>query len=290
MTAFNNTLNPILEAFFAVAFGILALMSLFLLTKLIPVIKKVHLPIYRNLKPDWVHDVTGQDIVIPEQHAETDQQLRSLGMRPLGVLHVKPAFLDTAYEWVYVSESGRIYVEIVYDIFGPVFLQFMSCFPDDAMVITRYPHGENIATVDFISRFARGSIDAALHFHKEQLKEWEDLHGTPNTVQTMDDVLRYDEIFRDNYRKRDTRRIIRLSNRLLLLTLAAAAVYTFSFLYVVTGGRGMVILAAAIVGLLLFRQLLQAARYSQESHLNPPGALDDSDQPSLKRKPSDSAQ
>jgi hypothetical protein len=275
MTEFNSMANSALSTSFILIFGFLSLFLLYLLGKLLPIIKKVHIPIYRNLKSDWVHDVTKEEFPIPEQHQNTDPQLKELGMQPLAVLHVKPAFLDAAYEWVYVSQSGTIYVEVVYTLSASVLLQFMSCFPDDAILITRYPQGETVITPNYVSRFARNSIDAALNFHKQQLKEWKEQHGEPLIVKTIDDALQYDEIFRIKYRKLDTMRIIKLNNRLLFLTISAFIIFSFSFFFILSGGKGIVILATSTVGLILLSKMIEAAKYTQENILYPSGAVED---------------
>lgn len=281
-------LGPVTSIVLAVIIAVPTFFSLFAFTRLIPAIKS-RIAFAQNKGPDWERDVTGQDVPTPEHHEELDQHLRSLGMQPLGIWHIKVAYTDPGYGWVYLSESGKIYAEIVYDVPyapWPAMLQFMSCFPDNAMLITSYPAGECIVTPDFMSRFASGSIDAALDFHIATLKEWEDLHGEATRIRTMADTQRCADIFRNLYRKHNDRRLIRLFDKVLFWNIASIVVLVLTFLYIIKGSLSILVLLAGVVGYWLLFKMGRVAQKAQENILNPPGAVD-AEETSPKKKHSD---
>jgi hypothetical protein len=142
--------------------------------------------------------------------AEMDFTLDTMGFERMGVLEVKIQIAaQPGYEWVYHSEDGAIYAEMVQlDASQPVMVQFATCFPDNAMIITRFPMGERIMTPNYHSRFAAGSVEAALEYHQRQLEEWRLIHGTPLITRTIEDTDRYDDLWRIHHRRRDYRRII----------------------------------------------------------------------------------
>lgn len=229
-----------------------------------------------NRKPQWVRDVTAERLEEPEAFAETDRQLRAAGFRSLGVLNARYLFLGPPRdEWLYTSEDGECYAEVVYDIIQPVMVQFATCFEDDSMIITRYPRGENIVTSTYISRFARSAIDHAVTYHRQQVAAWKAEGRIPCLTHHMDDVLRYDEVFRLKHRRLDYTRLRQAQYRMGSVVLAFLVLN--GILIVAAINRHLIVtLVLAVVCIWLARQTLQVARNVVQQLSHPTHPVDDS--------------
>jgi uncharacterized protein with PQ loop repeat len=178
----------------------------------------VILQISSDGKPEWVRDVSNQVIPIPVHHKDTDKRLQALGLEKLGVMEVKMRYLNVGYAWAYRSLHGEFCVWVVYETIAPVVIRAMSCYADNAVLITGFPVGEQITTKNFISGFVKTDIATAIDYHQYQIEQWEATQGRPLLTYTLEDANRYDEVFRIHHRRTDYQRTLRLS----LLQIGAA--------------------------------------------------------------------
>ena len=138
------------------------------------------------------------------------------------------------YEWIYGSPMTFIYAEVV--TFQPEFailVQFATYFPDDALIVTRYPLGENIDTPMFHSHYAEKDVAYAWAYHVDLVNRAKATHGEPLAVLKFDQALEYEKIYNERYSLRDQRRLFRGQ-------LAAAV-------FVLIGGSGMISLLGSYV-------------------------------------------
>jgi hypothetical protein len=113
------------------------------------------------------------------------------------------------YNWLYVSPDEQISAEVFYNIQSSVQVGFITCFPDNAYIMTAYPTGETISTSDFSAHFARYSIEAALSYHRRQVQAWTKVHGEPRRIRSIQDTDAIDHIYRERYRRLHFRRLFR---------------------------------------------------------------------------------
>jgi hypothetical protein len=160
----------------------------------------------------WKKDVTHENVPTPEHYASAEEFLRALGMRLLAVFRVQIRAASRPYDvWLFVASEGDAYTEVVFDFVKPFLLGFSTMFPDQSIICTRYPVGENIVTEQFISRFARHSVGVAWYSHRQQIANWKATKGDPVPIRTAADITAVDEVFVARYQGRDRRRLLRIS-------------------------------------------------------------------------------
>lgn len=228
---------------------------------------------YNGYKLLSVRDVTDEAVLLPEAAWELDRDLQLLGMKPLAVLDVRYRGLPPMLEWLYVSPDTYTYAELVQvNPKQPVLVQFSTRFPDDAMLITRYPLGERITLPNYQSRFAASSVEAAYSFHRDSIEAWLPQHGTPLPASTYDEITQHDEVFLRLHRRRDSQRMFRvyLASVALWLVIGTAglvhAVLSYSEARQVSVSWSLLGVTAIIVVLI--------SQWMMRSIQNPPGAVD----------------
>src|SRR5688500_186720 len=82
------------------------------------------------------------------------------GFKPLVVERIRLfLFSRVEHEWLCAAEDGQIYVELAhFKRQDRVLVLFLTCFADDAMLMTGYPIGENVDAPMFHSHFAAYSL------------------------------------------------------------------------------------------------------------------------------------
>lgn len=147
--------------------------------------------------------------MLSELH-DLDLRVQLQGFNPLGLLNVKIKISpDRHPEWLYTNLEGTIWVEAIQ--LGPdqpAMVQYSTLFRDNAMIITRFPQGEQISTATYHSRFAAEDVDAAYGYHIQKVKEWRTVHGKPCVVNSVDDVKAYDTIWHRTHRAKDYSRVV----------------------------------------------------------------------------------
>jgi hypothetical protein len=233
----------------------------------------VNLQILPNIL--WTKDVTNEAIPRPKEFESVAESLRPLGVEYVGVLH---ALLRTATEptaqWIFISSDKEVYAEVLFnDPLRPMLISLNTLFPDQAMISTRYPFGENVVTPFFISRFASKSIENAWNYHRQQVNEWKSLHGTPLPMRTTQDVIEANEIWKTRYRRLDTRNSFRLS-MLLLVLLVSLMIATAGFAISSLRGslEGMAVWGA--FGFVSGLVMTFGSNWVKKRLSNPPNAID----------------
>ena len=177
-------------------------------------------------------------------------------------------------DWIFVSLDKEIYAEILFNTgLRPVMVGFSTVFPDQAMISTRYPFGENVATPHFMSRFASQSIENAWNYHRQQVSNWKALHGTPLLIRSTKDVMNASEVWKSRYRRLDTRNALRLS-LLLLVLLIGLVIATAGFALASLNGTLEWMAVWGAFGLVSGLIMTFGSRWVQKRLSNPPHAVD----------------
>lgn len=228
---------------------------------------------YFKFKPVSVTSLPLETTPMPDALEEMDLALQLEGFKPPGVLEVK-LMIGSGHEWVYRSEDGTIYAGTVkISDTEPAMVQFASIFPNKAMLITRYPKGERILTPTYQSRFAAHSMETALEYHRWKVEQWRSLHGDPLLTRKLEDTQRYDNVFRDRYRRRDNQRLTTMFAILSGLHLLTALSFAWGAL-MVTGHTASVSLVPTVSFLgSLFLTWVVTKHVSDETS-NPARAVD----------------
>jgi hypothetical protein len=223
----------------------------------------------------WTKDVTSEAIPRPKEFESVAESLRPLGVEYLGVLHSQiRAATEPQANWIFVSSDREVYAEVLFNnALHPVLVSFNTLFPDQAMISTRYPFGENVVTPHFMSRFASQSIENAWNYHRQQVNEWKVLHGTSVPIRTTQDVMKASEVWKTRYRRLDTGNALRLS-LLLLVLLTGLVVATAGFALASLNGtlEGMAVWGA--FGLVTGLVMTFGSKWVQKRLSNPPHAID----------------
>jgi hypothetical protein len=184
-------------------------------------------------EPEYVRVFQGS---LPPSNPQLDHlhwTLHQLDFHLLGMLQIKmPRDKRLKYEWIYGAPVPFVYAEVV--TFHPnfsSFVQFSTRFPDDALIVTRYPMGENIDTPFFHSHYADQRVDYAWAYHVDLVNREKAMHGEPLSVNRFDDALEHDKLYARLYALRDQSRLVRAN--------LVAAIFTL------IGGSGLISLLAA---------------------------------------------
>jgi hypothetical protein len=173
----------------------------------------------------WTKDVSHEAIPRPKEFESVAESLRSLGVEYLGVLHSQlRAAKEAQAKWIFISSDKEVYAEVLFNnALRPVLVSLNTLFPNQAMISTRYPFGEYVITPQFMSRFASQSIENAWNYHRQQVANWQALHGPPLPMRNVQDVINAGEVWKTRYRRLDTQNALRLSLLLLVLLIAFVA-------------------------------------------------------------------
>ena len=133
----------------------------------------------------------------PDKLQATIDTLTKLGFSRLGETRIKISGVKTLDSWVFVSSDKFTTTDLGETIPNLVF--FNSAFIDNAMVETGFPYGENIETPHFRSRVITSNIEDAYIHQTKQIEDFSKKHGAPRRIETMNDYLYWDIIFREQY-------------------------------------------------------------------------------------------
>ena len=148
-------------------------------------------------------DVSQQNLVPPPPTKEIIATLASLGFQRLGEAEVKLPSRDPIQYWILVNSDNSVQAETV---FGRV--AFSSFFKEKIFIVTDYPSGEHITTSSYVSHTVVSSIKDALDYHLQQVERFRVLHGSPQSILSMTDYLRWEVIGRINHNSMKLRRFL----------------------------------------------------------------------------------
>lgn len=219
-----------------------------------------------RLKPLWVSDVSNENIEMSAEVQQTEAALYQLGLGRLGILQVRTRLTSNLlYEWHYFNADGSIYAEVVQiNPKLPALVQFATRFSDDSFVITRYNMGDNIETPMYASHFARHSLENALRYHQWKIADWQQTHGDPIPVQSLEDTYTHDEAYRQHHQRLDNRRGTVINTILALLFawfILLGIITPLTVLRDPTAGQAtqmlVLLIGSIVVGVILWRVLIR---------------------------------
>jgi len=141
----------------------------------------------------------------PANIQSTVDLLVGLGFQRLGEMYTRmPLAMSPGPTWIFTDGTMTTQAEIV-EITPGVY--FTTIFMDGSLVETGFPHGETIATPNFLSQTITTSMDEAFKQHKLSVGDFQTEHDTPQPIRTMDEYLHWDKICRSRYARRKMRRV-----------------------------------------------------------------------------------
>lgn len=218
--------------------------------------------------------VTAVAITPPVPYAETNAALCNLGLELLGVLRIQTPVLPSPFlEWCYTTADHATAAEVIYNLLSPVYVEFKTCFEDDAMIVTAYPLGETVTTPNYVSRFARHSIEAAFRFHQQQVMKWKTIHGEPMPIRTADDIVKIEHTWKLRHRRAAIARLRHAE----IMNAGWQLILQFSilvFIFAVFALNPPLILIVGALGLLALNRSVRIEHTLRDYATNPPFAVD----------------
>ncbi|GEM_PF-4652830 len=147
-------------------------------------------------------DISAQELPVPPELKHAISALSDLGYSRLGEVQVKIPGGQTARSRIYVSADKRIFTELTESRIA----LFASVFRDDAVVETGFPVGENFNTKNFRSHTVSTDIEKACHHQLQEIKAFRKPHGVPRKIETMEDYLAWEAMYREKHVGRKMRR------------------------------------------------------------------------------------
>jgi hypothetical protein len=172
-------------------------------------------------------DVSAREAPVPPELKHHISVLEGLGFERLGEVEVKIPGARAAGSRLFLSADRRTFAELT----DAQIVLFVSVFPDDAVVETGFPVGENINARNFRSHTVTAGLEQAHRHHAAQIGAFAGEHGAPRPVGTMQDYLEWDAMYRRRHVGRKMRRhtLFALAQLLTLLygvlALAAGVIY-----------------------------------------------------------------
>jgi hypothetical protein len=177
-----------------------------------------------------ITDVSHHNIPLPDEIADNQFNVEMLDFLPAGVFEVQltPFAKTGQYTRLFTAENYEAYAEVT-QISSMNLVGFFTLFPDNALIMTTYPYGENIQTPMFHQRYAANSLDAAYYHHMKQVERWRELHGTPVLLRNPAEIHAADAIYRQLHRRRHYHRLMaqQLTMALAFLALFPAGLLWF---------------------------------------------------------------
>jgi hypothetical protein len=147
-------------------------------------------------------DISAQELPVPPELKHAVDSLAKLGFSRLGEVQVKIPGGQSAGSRIFISKDKRVFAELTE---GRIVL-FTTVFPDDAVVETGFPVGENFRTKNFQSRTITTDLEQAYNHQLGQIKGFRKPHGIPRKIATMPDYLAWDVMYRQRHVARKMRR------------------------------------------------------------------------------------
>jgi hypothetical protein len=123
--------------------------------------------------------------------------LSKLGFSRLGETRIEIPSVKSSNSWVFVSSDKTIQTDLGETV--PDMVIFNTTYNDKAVVETGFPFGENIETPYFRSHTIISSIENAYLHQVQQVEGFIKKHGIPRRIETMNDYLYWDVIYRERY-------------------------------------------------------------------------------------------
>ncbi|MBN2084550.1 MAG: hypothetical protein JW748_04945 [Anaerolineales bacterium] len=147
-------------------------------------------------------DISAQELPVPPELKHLVGALADLGFSRLGEVQVKIPGGQTALSRIYVSADKRIFAELT----ESRIVLFTSVFPDDTVVETGFPVGENFNTKVFRSHTVTTGIEQAHQHQLREIKAYRRPHGIPRKIETMEDYRAWEAMYRAKHVSRKMRR------------------------------------------------------------------------------------
>jgi hypothetical protein len=175
--------------------------------------------------------------------------------------------------YVFVSNDGLMFVDVIFDVYVPVFIGAGSLFSDESLVMTRFPHAPNIETTNFSVAFVRRSIPLTLQYHRQRVAEWAKHQGDPIIITTSEQIDHISHLYDTRYRRLETNAFL---GRQLLVTTTILVVVLFATLLAIAPVSEYETMLFWIVSLLVAILVKQrVSKWAWQQYLQPKGALDD---------------
>lgn len=127
----------------------------------------------------------------------TIDALLKLGFTLLGQVRVNIPGVQAGDSRVFVSSDKLTHAEVtevMADMVG-----FTTVYADHAVVETSFPMGERIDTPTFRSHTISSDIERAYLYHLQQVADFSKPHGIPRRLESMNDYLYWDIVYRERY-------------------------------------------------------------------------------------------
>lgn len=147
-------------------------------------------------------DISARNLPIPALAKSIIAQFTELGFRRLGEAQTSlPLFRPTPTEWIFIDADETTIAELMVMGLGPM-MQFSSVFADGSVVETGHPFAEKIEDPDFRARPGPDGFEACYQVQHKQIADWEQKHGFPRRISTMDQWLAEDARYRQRFAQR----------------------------------------------------------------------------------------
>jgi hypothetical protein len=127
----------------------------------------------------------------------TIDKLLKLRFTPAGQVRVHVAGVQSGDTRVFVSPDRSTHAEVTEVMTDMV--QFTTVYADHAVVETIFPMGERIDTPTFRSHTITSDIEKAYLHHLQQVADFSKSHGIPRHLESMNDYLHWDVVYRERY-------------------------------------------------------------------------------------------
>jgi len=173
-------------------------------------------------------DVSAEGAPLPPELKLYVEELTRLGFERLGEVQVAVPGGMAVKSRIYASSDRTVFAELAET--GGLAV-FYTVHPDDAVVETGFPLGENIHTRYFRSHTILGGLEQAYRHQTSQAEEFARIHGQPRRVAAIGEYLEFESMYRRTHVARKMRRHTRLAVLEIaalivgILALLAAVVY-----------------------------------------------------------------
>lgn len=147
-------------------------------------------------------DVSERKSLIPPELSPMVETLSRIGFTRLGEVQVKIPGRQTMGSRILISTDKTVFAELT----ETQIVVFTTVFADDAVVETGFPVGERIQTRNFRSHTITTDLEAAYRHQLQQVEVFSKTHGVPRRIETMQDYLAWDAMYRKHYVSRKMRR------------------------------------------------------------------------------------
>lgn len=151
-------------------------------------------------------DISDPPQPLPAEYQPAVDALSKLGFSRLGETRVKITGVQTVKSRIFISADKLVFAELT-----EIKIQnwiFTTVYSDDAVLETGFPCGEKIETAFFRSHTITTDLEKAYRHQVQQLDSFGRIHGAPRKIETMQDYLSWDAMYRKRYFSRKMRRFM----------------------------------------------------------------------------------